>query len=79
MLLSLSLTSCGTYKEIKAAIPAPVERVQYHLMSFPTVPKYSDDFYKVIPRSDQDLMLKREYELLKFKQEAQRLEREYNK
>jgi hypothetical protein len=79
MFLSLKLTSCGTYREIKASEPISITKAQYHLMVFPSVPIYSAEFYKYMPQSDQSLMLKREYELLKFKQDAERLEREYNK
>lgn len=70
MLLSLSLTSCA---------PGNLVKPVYHLGTFPAVPKYSKEFYQVVPKDDKALMVEREYKLLEWKQDAQRLETLYNK
>jgi hypothetical protein len=70
MLLSQLCLSCGT-----SNLPKPV----YHLEPFPAIPKYSKEFYQVIPKTDKELMVEREYKLYQWKADAQRLETLYNK
>jgi hypothetical protein len=70
MLLSLLSMGCGISNS-----PKP----NYHLGPFPSVPKYSKQFYQVVPESDKKLIVEREYLLEAWKGDALRLESLYNK
>ena len=50
----------------------------YHLKAFPELPKYSTEFYQVIPREDQELMSQREWRIQEWKLDAQKLEKLHN-
>ena len=68
MLLSLSLTGCGTSK-------TQISKPRIDLGPFPTVPTYSHSFYGCLTPGDKDLMLQREYDLFEWQKKARMLER----
>ena len=77
MLLSLLCLSCGGSSNLNPV--GPITKPVYHLSEFPAVPKYSKEFYHLVPVGDKELMVEREYKLYQWKEDAKRLEALYNK